>query len=193
MRYCTGPMLTTWFLASTELLAKRFRLGVVREITDPFTGGTMRIAGPVWDPITDLAYFQIDDIQLETVALLFEVDALEELDRTRALTGSEQGKSTLTASGGLPAVYRVRPDAVAAFQKGRKDRVQRVRSFGALARAKGLRLGIDVGASPSFLERSGAWRAEVLPDTESELFEAFATLLEDSDPGAAIVGVAEEP
>ncbi len=183
-------MLTTWFLASDALLAERFRLGVAREVKDPFTGGTMKIAGPVWEPLADLPYFQIDDIQLETVALLFEVDALEELDRTRAVTGSEQGRGTLVS--GLPALYRVRADAVAAFQKGRKNRVVRVKSFGDLARARGLRLGIDVGASPSFLERSGAWRAEVLPDTESELFEAFATLLEDSDPGAAIVALAEE-
>ena len=151
----------------------------------------MRIAGPVWEPLTDLAYFQIDDIQLETAALLFAVEALEEIDRTRALTGSDVGRGTFSA--GLPAIYRVGADAVAAFLKGRKNRVQRVRSFGELARAKGLRLGIDVGASPLFLERSGAWRAEVLPDTESELFEAFATLLEDSDPGAAIVALAEEP
>jgi hypothetical protein len=178
-------MLTTWFLATNELIAERFRLGVVREVTDPFTGKKMKVAGPAWEPLADLPYFQIDDIQLEAVALLFEVDVLEELDRTRALDGSKEGQSTFEA--GLPALYRIRPDAVAAFQRGLKNRVQRARSFGERARAKGLRLGIDVGASPSFLERSGA-----LPDTESELIEAFATLLEDSEPGAAIVALAEE-
>ena len=183
-------MLTTWFLASDELVAERFRLAVVREVRDPFTGGAMKIAGPVWEPLSDLPYFQIDGIELEAMALLFEVDALEELDRTRALDGTKEGQGTFAA--GLPALYRVNPDAVAVFQKGLKNRAPRVRSFGERVRARGLRLGVDVGASPPFLERSGAWRAEVLPDTESELFEAFATLLEDSERGVAIVALAEE-
>jgi len=184
-------MLTTWFLATDESIAERFRLGVVREVRDPFTGGAMTIAGPVWEALSDeLPYFQIDNLQLEAVALLFEIDSLDELDRTRALTGSEEGRSTLEH--GLPALFRVPPAAVAAFQKGLRKRSERAQSFGEGARAKGLRVGFDVGASPQFLERSGAWRAEVLPDAEAELFEAFVTLLEDADPGVAIVAIADD-
>ena len=82
--------------------------------------------------------------------------------------------------------------AVTAFRRSLKNKAQRARSWGERARAKGLELGVDVGASPSFLERSGAWRAEVLPDKESELIEAFATLLEDADPAGAIIGLAED-
>jgi hypothetical protein len=181
-------MLTTWFLASNKLVAKRFQLGVEREVKDPITKVMIRIAGPVWQPLTDLPYFQIDGIELPAVALLFEVDALEEVDRTRIVGVT----ASVAPSLGLPALYRVRPEAVAVFQKGLKNKAQRARSWGERARAKGLQLGVDVGASPSFLERSGAWRSEVLPDTESELVEAFATLLEDADPGCAIVGLAEE-
>ena len=184
-------MLTTWFLATDPSFAARFRLGVVRDVRDPFTGGTMRIAGPVWEPLADdLPYFQIEGLQLEVVALLFEIEALEELDRTRALTGSEQGRSTLAR--GLPALLRVPPAAVAAFLRGLRKRGERVDAFRQGARARGLSVGFDVGASQQFLDRSGAWRAEVLPDSETELFEAFATLLEDSERGVAIVVLVEE-
>jgi hypothetical protein len=183
-------MLTTWFLASDELVAERFQLGVVRELRDPSTNGVMKAAGPAWEPLSDLAYFQIDDIELATVALLFDIAELDVLDRTRALTGTEEGKSSFAS--GLPALYRVPAEAVAAFRKGLAKRSQRARSFGESVRAKGLRVGIDIGASPPFLERSGAWRAEVLPDTETELFEAFATLLEDAEPGMAILALAED-
>ncbi len=183
-------MLTTWFLASNELIEDRFRLKVVREVRDPFSGGTMEVAGPVWETLSDLPYFQIDGLDLETIALLFEIDALEELDRTRARSGTEQGRSTLDA--GLPGLFRVPAEAVAAFQRGLRERTKRARSFVERARAKGLRAGIDIGASPPYLERSGAWRGEVLPDAETELFEAFATLLEDAEPGVAIVTLAEE-
>lgn len=184
-------MLTTWFLATDESLAERFHLGAVRAVRDPFTGGMMTIAGPVWEPLTDdLPYFQNDGVQLEAVALLFEIDALEEVDRTRALTGSEQGRSTLEQ--GLPALFRVPSAAVAAFQRGLRKRSERVKSFREAARARSLRFGSDIGASPQFLERSGAWRAETLPDSETELFEAFATLLEDADPGVAILAIAED-
>ena len=117
-------MLTTWFLATDESLRQRFQLGVVREVRDPFTGGVMSVAGPVWQPLSDdLPYFQIDGVQLEAVALLFEIDALDELDRTRPLSGSEQGRSTLEQ--GLPALFRVPHAAVAAFQKGLTGRAGR--------------------------------------------------------------------
>ena len=116
-------MLTTWFLASNELVAERFLLGVVRDVRDPFTGGMMKIAGPVWEPLSDLPYFQIDGIDLETVALLFGVDALEELDRTHALNATDEGRSTLEA--GLPALFRVPAAAVAAFQSDRTSRTVR--------------------------------------------------------------------
>jgi hypothetical protein len=184
-------MLTTWFLASNELVAERFQLRVVREAHDPLTGATMKVVGPVWEPLSDLPYFQIDGIDLEAVALLFAVDALEELDRTRALDGSAEGRNAFEA--GLPALFRVPAAAVAAFQGDVTSRTLRARSFRERTREKGFRVGIDIGASPPFLERSGAWRAEVLPDTETELFEAFATLLEDSEPGVAVVALAEEP
>lgn len=184
-------MLTTWFLATDASLAARFRLAVVRDVRDPFTAGTMSIAGPVWEPLgDDLPYFQIDGLELQAVALLFEIEALDELDRTRALTGSEQGRSTFEQ--GLPALFRVPAAAVAAFQRGLRKRGERVKAFRDAARAKGLSVGFDVGASQQFLDRSGAWRAEVLPDSETELFEAFATLLEDADRGVSIVVLAEE-
>jgi hypothetical protein len=183
-------MLTTWFLATDASLAAHFRLGVVRDVRDPFTGGTMTIRGPVWEPLSDdLPYFQIDGLELPAVALLFEIEALDELDRSRALSGSEQGQSTFEQ--GLPALFRVPAAAVAAFQRGLRNRSERVKAFRDGARAKGLSVGFDVGASPEFLDRSGAWRAEVLPDSETELFEAFATLLEDADRGVAIVVLAE--
>lgn len=181
------PMLTTWFLATNELVAERFALRVVRVVRDPVTGGVFEASGPVWESLSDLAFFQIDGLDLGVVALLFGVEALEELDRTRALGGTEAPET------GLPALYRVPAEAVATFQRDLRSRTQRAKSFGERARAKGLRSGVDVGASPPFLERSGAWRGDVLPDAEAELFEAFATLLEDAEPGMAIVAVAEEP
>lgn len=184
-------MLTTWFLATNELVAERFELRVAREVRDPSTGGAMQIVGPVWETLSDLAFFQIDGLDLGIVALLFGVEALEELDRTRALSGTAEGQSTFET--GLPALHRVPAEAVAAFQRDLRNRTQRAKSFGERARAKGLRSGVDIGASPPFLERSGAWRGDVLPDAESELFEAFATLLEDAEPGMAIVALAEEP
>lgn len=183
-------MLTTWFLATNELVAERFQLRVVREVRDPFSGGAMSVAGPVWEPLSDLPYFQIEGIDLNAVALLFGIDALEELDRTRARSGTPEGQSTF--ENGLPALVRVPAAAVAAFQEGLANRSLRARSFGERVRAQGLRVGIDIGASPPFLERSGAWRAEVLPDTETELFEAFVTLLEDAEPGVAVVALAEK-
>lgn len=181
-------MLTTWFLASNKLIAKRFQLGVEREVKDPITKVMVRIAGPVWQSLADLPYFQIDGIELAAVALLFDLEALEEIDRTRSVSA---GASAAPGTG-LPALYRVPNAAVTAFRRSLKNKAQRARSWGERARAKGLELGVDVGASPSFLERSGAWRAEVLPDKESELIEAFATLLEDADPAGAIIGLAED-
>jgi hypothetical protein len=183
-------MLTTWFLASNELVADRFRLRVARDVRDPSTGGVMTATGPVWETLSDLPYFQIDGLDLETVALLFDLEALEEIDRTRSTGGTAEGRRAFEA--GLPALFRVPAEAVAAFQGALSNRKQRARSFGERARAKGLRVGVDIGASPRYLERSGAWRGEILPDTETELFEAFATLLEDAEPGVSIVAVAEE-
>lgn len=184
-------MLTTWFLATNELVAERFELRIVREVRDPVTGRGLKASGPVWESLSDLAFFQIDGLDLGIVALLFGVEALDELDRTRVLGGTEGGKNTFEA--GLPALYRVPAEAVAAFQRDLRNRTLRAKSFGERARAKGLRSGVDIGASPPFLERSGAWRGDVLPDVEAELFEAFATLLEDAEPGMAIVALAEEP
>ena len=69
-------MLTTWFLASNKLIAKRFQLGVEREVKDPITKVMVRIAGPVWQSLADLPYFQIDGIELAAVALLFDLEAL---------------------------------------------------------------------------------------------------------------------
>src|SRR5437868_2275289 len=105
-------MLTTWFLASNKLVAKRFQLAVEREVKDPITKVMVRIAGPVWQPLSDLPYFQIDGIELPAVALLFEVDALEEIDRTRSVSaGSSAAPGT-----GLPALYRVPNAGVNAFR-----------------------------------------------------------------------------
>lgn len=175
-------MLITCFAATDHLLGERFRLRVARTGRNPFTGDAVTVTGPVWSPLDDLAFFQLDGLDLEALAVLFGVAELEELDRTRT--------SDVSA---LPALYRVPPSAVSAFLRSVEDGERSMKSFEDRVAARRISAGFELGGSDRFRALFASRHREATSlSAEAELFAAVTTVLDGAGPDVMLVALAED-